>query len=291
MENLARSLGLGRDPDLIRLLRACGADDACVTGRASDYDRYLALAEALPLCEGHPLRESVNHALREATGLDLPLCPHTARALWDAWNDRHWFGREPAPCTLHPSCPHCAPVRLTCMGVEGISPLPDPLSVVGDDLATWTQALESALTVSGAYPVCTIPSDYSFIRPNPYHAGEALRKRADGELSPGERDLLWTQALRVWGMAALKGNWCGTLLLGSGSAGAVTELLHYLQSAKALPRMAWIPDDPADAGAVSGLYACVGTGIDLSRCQSAEEREARIAAYASAAPIGRAVVI
>ncbi len=291
MRNPAHSLGLGRNENLARLLRACGIHEAYITGGASDYDKFLALAEAMPLCAGHPMREAVESALREATGIRIPLCPHTARDFWSAWTDRHWYGCSASPLMLPPVCPYCAPSEPGCrlIGAE-LTVLPAPETVQGENLGAWTRELEAALTAGGVHPLCRLPEDYEFVRPDPYHAGEALRKRSGGEeLSAHERNLLWTQALRVWGLATVRRG--GNLLVRGGSPAEVTALLAYLDSSRALPKLVWIPTDPTHAGAVSGLYATVGTGVDLSSCTTDREQKARLTAYAAVAPLGRGVVI
>jgi hypothetical protein len=55
--------------------------------------------------------------------------------------------------------------------------------------------------------------------------------------------------------------------------------------------MVWLPDDPAHAEAVSGLYSEVGTGYTVEKGPSPEVTESRKAAYAKAAPIGRATLL
>ena len=81
-----------RDPELCALLRAAGMPNACLPHeadprtqpRASDYDRFLALADALPACAGHPRAETIHASLASATGVARPLCPHTAQDHWRA---------------------------------------------------------------------------------------------------------------------------------------------------------------------------------------------------------------
>ena len=291
MKTLAHSLGLGQDTALCRLLRACGIDEARITGGASDYDKFLALAEAMPLCAGHPLREALEDRLCRITGISAPLCPHDAHDFWTAWIDRYWYGDLSAPPPLPHVCPHCAPCEpARRLSASDLVHLPEPQTVSGENLGAWTRELEAALTACDAYSVCRLPADYAFVRPDPYHAGEVLRKQSDGgELTPRERDLLWTQALRVWGLDALRRG--AELMLQGGSPAAVTALLAYLDSSRALPKLVWIPLDPAHAREVCGLYATVGTGVDLSACTTDEERETRLTAYAAAAPLGRGAVI
>ncbi len=138
----------------------------------------------------------------------------------------------------------------------------------------------------------TLPADYAFTRPNPYHANLAVQKIARGEaLTAKERDLLITQALRVWGLALVGKETVSLLLLQGGSPEALTALLAYLSPSKALPAMTWLPDDPAQAGGVSGLYPEVGTGYAAKDGEPAEVTEKKKRAYARTAPIGRAILL
>lgn len=286
--NPADLLGLGRDPALCRLLRACGADEACITGGASDYDKFLALAAAMPLCEGHPLREAVNRGLWDATGLTVPLCPHTAHSHWEAWVEIYLYGGEVMSSAI-PPCPYCTPQVPAVLHEKDLITLPHPVAVKAPDLSTWSAMLEAALPTGEAPVLLALSEDYAFIRPNPYHVNLAVGKAETGaELTHQERDLLMTQALRVWGQLG----W-GHILLCGGRPEEVNSLLVYLNASKTLPALTWIPDNPADAGAVSGLYACVGTGF---RCkgesgESEESGEGAAKDYASVAPVGRAVIL
>ena len=290
--NPSHVVGLSENPDLSRLLRACGADEAIISGKASDYDRFLALAEALPLCQGHAVAEQVNRLLRDATGIEVPLCPHTARAIWLAWVEIHWYGRLEGEVHLPAVCPCCQPPEPTYLDETQVALLPDPLTIHGDQLGLWTRSWECILSEAMGYPLLILPRDYAFRRPDPYHAGEVIRKTSHGApVSLEERNLLLTQALRVWGQWRLRmHDEQPPLLLRGGSTEAVTALLAYLNSSRALAPMVWIPDDPTEAGAVSGLYAEVGTGLDLSSCSSDEERALSRRAYSQVAPWGKAVV-
>ena len=289
--NPADLLGIGSDPVLCRLLRACGADEACITGGASDYDKFLSLAAALPLCEGHPLRDEVNGTLAKATGVSVPLCPHTARLHWDGWVDRHWYGTQGDPAALPVPCPRCTPPAPSVLREQDLTRLPDPLGGLSPDLAVWSTLLESALPTDDTPALFTLPTDYAFTRPNPYHASLAVGKTARGEaLTAKERDLLITQALRVWGLAWV-GKDTSRLLLGGGTPEVVTPLLAYLAASKALPEMVWLPDDPAHAEAVSGLYPEVGTGYTVAKGEPLAVTESRKTAYSKAAPVGAAAVI
>lgn len=288
--NSADLLRLGSDPALCRLLRACGVEEAFVTGEASDYDKFLALAAALPLGEGHPLRGKVNATLTAATGLSAPLCPHTARLHWGAWVETHLYGGSMASVTAPAVCPHCVPPAPTVLHGKDLTQLPNPTEVQAPDLTAWSQALKKALPTDTSPALCVLSDDYAFTRPNPYHAGLAVGKVAQGEaLTAQERDLLMTQALRVWGLALAgkEPNTAPLLLLRGGSPDAVTALLAYLAASKALPSTAWIPDDPAHAAAVSGLYATVRTGYAVRP----DDPDGAKRAYAAVAPLGCGVAL
>lgn len=290
--NPAHLLGISQDPAIARLLRACGADEACITGRASDLDQFLALAAALPLCEGHPLREAVNAKLAAETGLSAPLCPHTALAHWDAWVAIHLHGREVTDTALPASCPLCTPSAPTFLRGADLIRLPHPTAVQAPDLAAWSEALEAALPTDGTPALLTLPTGYAFTRPNPYHAGLAVGKVHRGEdLTPAEEALLLTQALRVWGLALVRRADPPRLLLQGGDPTAVTALCAYLAASKALAPMTWIPTDPTHVEALWGLYDGVGTGYTLPYGIAPEEAASIRADYAAVAPIGRAVIL
>ena len=288
--NPADLLRLGFDPALCRLLRACGVEEACITGGASDYDKLLALASVLPLCEGHPLRDEVNGTLAKATGIPAPLCSHTGRSHWDAWVEIYHYGGHATDTALPSVCPLCTSAAPHVIRGEDCADLPNPLAIQGPDLTAWSTALETALPTDGSPALFALPEGYTFTRPNPYHANLAVGKTARGEaLTAKERDLLITQALRVWGLA-----WVGkdtSFLLQSGTPEGVTALLAYLSASKALCPMVWIPEDPAHAEAVSGLYPEVGTGYTMAKGETLEVTESLRSAYAKTAPIGRATLL
>ena len=172
------------------------------------------------------------------------------------------------------------------------TPLPDPIAIQAPDLTAWSESLTNALPKGGAPALYTLPEGYAFTRPNPYHAGLAVGKVAIGEaLTPKERDILITQALRVWGLALTGKETAPLWILHGGTAEAVTALLAYLAASKALPDTVWIPDDPTQAETVSGLYPQVGTGYAEAADDSPEIAESKKAAYAAAAPMGRAILL
>ncbi len=271
-------LSLDRDPAVIRLLRACGTDDSLLAS-GSDGDRFLALAAALPLCTGYPLVGVLTERLQAATGLAVPLCPHTAPAFWQAFADRYWFEREVPPVTCPPLCPHCTPPAPIEWCFSDITVVPDPLAFSACDLPAWTARIAAFADTDRL--LLHLPSDYAFVRPDPYHAAEAVRAVSIDGGTPEARSLLLSQAMRVLGETALSNG--ATLILRGGAPSAVVPLFAYLQGCGRLPDTVWIPEIPANAAALMGMYAQVRTGFVAV--------EGAAEAYAAAAPLGRAVVL
>ncbi len=280
--NPAELVFLDAEP-VTRLLRAAGTDER-ILQNGSDYDRFSALAAAMPLCRGNTLANTLQTALQEATGLTKPLCLHTAPVYWKRWTDKYWYGKTrlsdeadiPCDCTPH------LPVRLL---FADVTRLPAPEMFPQGDLAAATARLQALLPIGG-YALFCLPADYTFRRPDPYHAAQALRRAADRHQA--DRDLLIGQALRILGETARAR--AVTLILTGGTPDAVTSLLSYLFACGRLPHMAWLPYDPAEVSGVSGLYAEVATGYVLPKNTPPAEAEQKQTAYAAVAPIGRAFI-
>ena len=282
-QNPAELLALDKEP-VTRLLRACGVEEKLIRS-GSDYDRFVAFATCMPLCAGHALATAMERDLQNATGLTAPFCSHTAPAFWRRWLELHWCEQEetvsdPAHCT---ACEPCEPLHLTDADVVRM-PAPEQVATTCRpvSLVTFANRLQDALPTVG-YAAIRLPADYAFVRPDPYHATEALKGAAEGRAF--DKDMLVTQALRVCGgIAAARGI---TLILVGGVPETVLPLLAYLAGCGNLPHTVWMPDDPEHAAHVSGLYTTVDTGYVLSpRDTEADLR----ASYAAVAPIGRAVV-
>ncbi len=291
--NPADLLALDRDP-AIRLLYAAGIDKAVVRG-GSDYDRFLALAEAMPLCRGHAQAVFMERSLQEATDLSVPLCPHTAPLFWQRWIELYWYGKHAAGgAPVFPPCALCTSVEPTRLHEADITMLPDPVawSAAADpaELSHLIELWRTVLTQSAPYALVSLPSDYTFLRPDPYHAGLALQAVTRERATPAERDLLLSQSLRVMGeVLNASDSPPVVLLLRGGSPEAVASLCAYLSAVGRLPALLWIPADPSDAAVISGLYPQVGTGYAIVETDSPDKiREIR-ATYARIAPIGRAV--
>ena len=69
-----------------RAMRANGCDESVITGGASDYDKFLAYAETVPMTIGNPLYHWTHLELKRYFGVDELLNGKTAPAIWENVN-------------------------------------------------------------------------------------------------------------------------------------------------------------------------------------------------------------
>ncbi len=70
-----------------RLLREMGVDEKYITGDASDYEKFLAFAKAMPYFIGNPIYEWAHMELKTFFGIDEPLCEDNAKRIYDKANE------------------------------------------------------------------------------------------------------------------------------------------------------------------------------------------------------------
>lgn len=293
----AQALGLcDLDPGapLARVLRAAGTPEALIAGGASDYDRFAALAAALPLCPGHPVAAQVGALLAAACGSSLPLCPHTAPLLWRLLAEGAGWELEDGVETIWPParvCPDCSPVGPEYLPESWVSWLPSPEAVApGETFGDWTRRWPVRISDTTDQTVgVTLSPSWCFTRPNPYHVSRAVQALSSGEeVEPAMTHMVTAQALRLAGEQICRRG--GTLLLLGGRGDEVGQLLDYLEGVDRLPPAIWIPREPVQAAIISGQYATVRTGMDL-RGMTADQRQAALDEYARVAPLGRCVAL
>ena len=86
-ENITQ-IWLGGDHYKWRAMRALGIDEQLITGDASDYEKFLAWAEAVPYTVRNPLYHWTHMELRRPFGVEKLLSPKTADSIYRACNDR-----------------------------------------------------------------------------------------------------------------------------------------------------------------------------------------------------------
>jgi glucuronate isomerase len=77
---------LGGDHYKWRVMRALGVDEELITGNASDYDKFLAWAEAVPLLIGNPLYNWTHLELQRYFGINEILNKKSAPQIWETVN-------------------------------------------------------------------------------------------------------------------------------------------------------------------------------------------------------------
>lgn len=69
-----------------RAMRACGIDESLITGGASDYDKFMAYAAAVPQMIGNPLYHWSHLELRRFFDVTDPINAKTAPSIWERVN-------------------------------------------------------------------------------------------------------------------------------------------------------------------------------------------------------------
>ena len=69
-----------------RLMRANGVDEQFITGDASDWDKFMKFAEAIPYTMRNPMYHWTHMELQRVFGIDKLLSPKTATEIYDKCN-------------------------------------------------------------------------------------------------------------------------------------------------------------------------------------------------------------
>ena len=79
-------LWLGGDHYKWRAMRTAGVEEKYITGDAPDYEKFLRWAAVLPQAVGNPLYHWTHLELKRYFGVEEPLSPKTAPAIWERCN-------------------------------------------------------------------------------------------------------------------------------------------------------------------------------------------------------------
>jgi len=82
------SVWLGGDHYKWRQMRSNGVSEELVTGNAEPYDKFMAWADTVPRLIGNPLYHWTHLELRRYFGINEPLNPKSAPAIWKAANEK-----------------------------------------------------------------------------------------------------------------------------------------------------------------------------------------------------------
>lgn len=79
---------LGGDHYKWRLLREMGVEERYITGDATAWEKFEKYAECMPYFIGNPIYEWTHLELKVYFGITEPLCPASAKRIYDACNER-----------------------------------------------------------------------------------------------------------------------------------------------------------------------------------------------------------
>ena len=86
-DNIAQ-VWLGGDHYKWRAMRICGTPERCVTGDASDWEKWLAFCTAAPKMIGSPLYHWAHLELQRYFGITDTLSEDTAEKIWNECNEQ-----------------------------------------------------------------------------------------------------------------------------------------------------------------------------------------------------------
>lgn len=312
--NLWELLNVSCQPRLRELMLSFGVEEAYITGRASDYDKLLALARVLPLWSGHPYYFAIHELLARLFDLRLPLNEETLPHIWQ--RTAHLLAQDDVNAgrvlrmygydsVIHP-IDKKIPAGLSKEGIKsrGIKDVTAFLSPYDGDfpnlvlqqqaspkdqvLMTWLEANAVAeMQDAASQGVISYTADLSqmqdFPRPHPYTSGEAYGKICRGEETTAtENDLVTAQMLRC--MASQARTLEGQLVLYGVKPAVYEKLRAYLAEQKmSLPTLC-VAKTPEDAVALSRMGAKVAVEMDLYATD--RQTEDVVTRMAAGLPIG-----
>ena len=329
------------DPRKRALLRTLGTEETFVTGKGADLEVFRAFCKAMEAMPACAAKLQCHAVLQWLLDVDLTLCTAHADRIWQQSAER-LLARDLTPRSILRECE--VETLLVALaptdGLQGLSacgaqvlPLfcPDVLldprnpaflstvSALSGEIST-LQALQAALLAAldrfcemGCVSAVHTVLPRAFVRPDPYHAEQALLKCLRREpLTEGEADLLAAQMWRILGQAYAKRGMLLELATGGASAGALPEYLRpavlftdyaalhalfdYLKECEALPHTVLYLSsalEVREAVALGEMYPAIKEGeaqlsFGIVGGSAAEER-ALLLALAGALPLGEIV--
>ena len=182
------------------VLRLCGANERMIGEDSSDYERFLALAEAMPMLDGHPLKGYVASLLKDCFEIETSLDKSTCEEIWRKAAQR--LLSEPifevgaasdmeqgkAVTVAHPS--HHLSLTSAFSGLLFARTRAKSFDV-------WMREIESvvydAVRSGCRYLFFGLPDAFCDVKPSLYHVNMTLHR---GAREKGDLDLLYAQLVR-----------------------------------------------------------------------------------------------
>lgn len=310
-----------------RAMRACGVDEKYITGDASDFDKFKAYCSVMPKLIGNPLYHWSHLELQRYFDCDLLICEQNCEKIWEITAEKLASPLMSAKNLIRNSnvdllCTTDDPAdsleyhrQIAESGFETkVLPAfrPDKgLNIERKGIADYFKALGASCGVEivdltsleKAYGVSLdrfeslgcktadhgMDDVVGFVKPDPYHAGEILKKAiaSDGaDVSAEELVLFKSQMMRFFGREYKKRGWVMQIhygvrrnpnsemfaklgpdtgydtIHGSVSTAGLVEMLDYLKNNDGLPRTVIYSINPVENAAIGTLCGtfCAGDG-------------------------------
>lgn len=152
-------LWIASDPYKHRAMRILGVDEYYITGKASNYEKFLKWMESLPMLIGHPLYTWSQLELKRVFDIDVPLNTDSAEFIWNRTKQLLTLSEYSNNSILDKfgiaySAPCCAIADDVSFfaGKENLAP-----SLRGDDMVVPTLALVTNLEKATGMEIKTLP--------------------------------------------------------------------------------------------------------------------------------------
>lgn len=212
----------------------------------SAYERFRALAELSDELYLHPILDELAYLLAEGFGITEELTPTSCDRLWRRSSDLLLEQADIAEACrtllLHRPWPRKAEIDPFSgdLSRQLLSSLPELSSLVETQARSrlaWEKEIADTLDAmkkqGKSHFLFTVPEDYTFVRPDPYHVDQAIAAEVRKEET---RDLLLSQCLRqLFLLSAMHG--ITPVLHLRGRAEPILALLTFLGRSIALPRL------------------------------------------------------
>lgn len=296
LEYLTNPSELMRSEEVYHILHLCGIDAREGGALSSDWELFSSFCRAYPMLHGHLVATRIASVLRECLSLSLPFDAENAVALWHEGVERLLHAPMQTSSLFAEDVPWlCDGETVPDALPAGIAPVLDGGQLMpqrGEALAEWQERIREVFAhflEHGCVAVrLSLPSDTSFVEPNPYAVGQSLASR---HRDKRESALITAQLLREMSAVCILYNL--PLTLECAGRTEIGEMLRYVSRTVGLPPLTVSPKDPDERDALLSLADQTDLRIALRLSDVPTEREMADALESMAAryPIGRVRLI
>ena len=229
--------------ELCGVLRLCGTEEKMLGDTASDYEKFRAIASAMPLLNGHPMQERVTSLLASRLGIEVPLTLDNCETVWKLSAEALLTGEIPRAAVL--SGAETAQIDSKRPVIRRNITLSSALSTLfltrtaAKSFDTWMREIESVLydAAQNRYKrvFFGLPAAYTDRKPSVYHVDMTLHK---GIKEKADCDLLYAQLMRCLSQFSQKYTRVLVLRIDCAPSEALS-LLERVEKEVGLPPLIW----------------------------------------------------